>query len=150
MKWILRKFDELTVKELYAILQLRNEVFIVEQHCAYQDLDDKDQKSFHFMCWKDDMLVAYTRLVPAGVSYDEPSIGRVVTSPVIRRNGMGKELMQRSIEETITLFGRKDIRIGAQLYLKRFYESLGFVQVSEVYLEDGIEHIEMIKKAQNF
>jgi ElaA protein len=144
-QWLLKKFEALTPFELYAILQLRNEVFVVEQNCVFQDADDKDQTSWHLMGMQDDKLVAYTRLVPPGVSYAEPSIGRVVTSPQVRGTGIGKELMQRSIDECYRLFGQQPIKIGAQYYLKQFYGSLGFAQVSEIYLEDGIEHIYMLK-----
>jgi ElaA protein len=144
MNWIVKKFDELSPHELYAILQLRNEVFVVEQNCVFQDADNKDQSSYHLMGWINEKLVAYTRLVPPGVAYDKASIGRVVTSPSIRRTGLGKELMNTSIEKTKQLFGNTPILIGAQLYLKKFYESLGFHQSSSIYLEDGIEHIEMI------
>jgi ElaA protein len=145
VQWLLKKFEELTPYQLYAILQLRNEVFVVEQNCVFQDTDDKDQQSMHFMGFLNNKLVAYTRLVPPGVAYEEVSIGRVVTSPSVRRSGIGKELMQRSIDTVYRLFGEVPIKIGAQLYLKKFYEYLGFKQVSEVYLEDGIEHIYMIR-----
>ena len=145
VQWLLKKFEELTPYQLYAILQLRNEVFVVEQNCVFQDADEKDQQSMHFMGFLNNKLVAYTRLVPPGVAYEEVSIGRVVTSPSVRRSGIGKELMQRSIDTVYRLFGEVPIKIGAQLYLKKFYESLGFKQVSEVYLEDGIEHIFMIR-----
>jgi ElaA protein len=143
--WSCKAFNELSPSELYSILQLRNEVFSVEQNCVYQDCDDKDQSSHHFMGWQQDKLVAYTRLIPAGVSYEEISIGRVVTSPSVRGAKIGKELMQRSIDKIHELYGESPIKIGAQLYLKRFYESLGFIQCSDVYLEDGIEHIKMIR-----
>lgn len=143
--WILKKFQELTPDQLYSILQLRNEVFVVEQNCVFQDADDKDQPSCHLMGYMNNKLVAYTRLVPPGIAYEEPSIGRVVTSPVVRGTGTGRELMLQSITRTQELFGKQPIRIGAQLYLKKFYESLGFEQVSEIYLEDGIEHIYMIR-----
>ncbi|HEY8688022.1 MAG TPA: GNAT family N-acetyltransferase [Chitinophagaceae bacterium] len=142
--WSCKAFDTLSPGELYSILQLRNEIFIVEQNCVYQDCDDKDRQSYHFMGWEQNKLVAYTRLIPAGVAYNEISIGRVVTSPSVRGNKVGKELMRLSIEKLHELFGKSKIKIGAQLYLKSFYESLGFVQSSEVYLEDGIEHIKMI------
>ncbi|MGZ8511455.1 MAG: GNAT family N-acetyltransferase [Chitinophagaceae bacterium] len=132
--------------ELYAILRLRTEVFVVEQNCVFQDMDNKDQQCFHLMCWQDEMLLAYTRLVPPGLSYKEPSIGRVVTSPAVRGNGTGKLLMEKSIEEIIHLYGKTAIRIGAQLYLKKFYESLGFSQASDIYDEDGIDHIEMMRQ----
>ena len=144
--WSLKKFEELTPLELYAILQLRNEVFVVEQNCPYQDADNKDLLSFHFMGWGDDKLVAYTRIIPPGISYEQASIGRVVNSPTVRGDGIGKELMLQSISQLYSLFGNVAIKIGAQLYLQKFYTSLGFIQSGEVYLEDGIEHIEMTKQ----
>jgi ElaA protein len=151
ISWICKKFDDLSPYELYAILQLRNEVFVVEQNCVYQDADNKDKHSFHLMGWskglppeQNEKLVGYTRIVPPGIAYALPSIGRVVTSPSVRRTGIGKELMQKSIEETYRLFGKVSIQIGAQLYLKKFYSSLGFMQSGNPYPEDGIEHIPMI------
>ncbi len=144
INWILKKFDDLSPHELYAIMQLRNEVFVVEQDCVYQDADNKDQPSWHFMGWLDDKLVAYTRLLPPGVAYTEPSIGRVVTSPSTRGSGIGRELMKKSIAEVDTLFGTTPIKIGAQLYLLKFYTSLGFQQTSDIYLEDNIQHVEMV------
>jgi ElaA protein len=145
MKWMLKKFIDLTPGELYAILQLRVEVFVVEQNCVFQDLDNKDQASFHFMGWDNNKLVAYTRIVPPGVAYKLASIGRVVTSPVSRGHGMGRQLMELSIEQVYTLYGIVPIKIGAQFHLEKFYSSLGFVQTSDIYMEDGIEHIEMIR-----
>lgn len=145
IEWRLRKFDELTTRELYVLLQLRSEVFVVEQQCVFQDMDGKDYDSIHLLGWVGDQLAASTRIVPPGVSYIYPSIGRVVTSPAFRGLGMGRLLMEQSIRETENLFGKQPIRIGAQLYLKEFYQSLGFEQSGEVYLEDGIEHIEMTR-----
>lgn len=145
LHWLLKRFDELTPYQLYAILQLRNEVFVVEQNCVFQDADDKDQDSYHLMGFLNNKLVAYTRLVPAGVSYAQASIGRVVTSPSVRRGGAGKLLMQQSIDSLYNLFGKVPIKIGAQLYLQHFYESFGFERISDIYLEDGIEHIYMLK-----
>lgn len=145
IQWLLKKFEALSPYELYAILQLRNEVFVVEQNCVFQDADDKDQNSYHLMGFNNDKLVAYTRLVPPGESYKEVSIGRVVTSPSVRGSGTGKELMEQSIDAVYKIFGVQPIKIGAQLYLKKFYESFGFEQISDVYLEDGIEHIYMIR-----
>ena len=144
LTWSCKNFNDLTPQELYAIMQLRNEVFVVEQNCVYQDADNKDQLSYHFMGFENEKLVAYTRIVPAGVSFSDVSIGRVVTSPSLRRTGFGKELMERTIEEVYKLFGKVPIHIGAQLYLKKFYEALGFQQSSKPYFEDGIEHIEMM------
>lgn len=145
IKWVLKKFDALTPLELYSILQLRNEVFVVEQNCVFQDADNKDQLSYHLMGWNNEVLIAYARIIPAGVAYNLPSIGRVVTSPRVRRNGTGKILMKESIVAIEKLFGNVSIQLGAQLYLKKFYESFGFVQSSDIYPEDGIEHIEMIR-----
>jgi ElaA protein len=146
INWSFKKFDNLTPRELYLALQLRNEVFVVEQNCVFQDADNKDQASHHLMGWDEDVLVAYSRIVPPGIAYDSfPSIGRVVTSPTMRRTGIGKILMEQSIEELQNLFGKTSIKLGAQLYLKKFYESFGFLQSSDVYIEDGIPHIEMIR-----
>ena len=144
MAWTLKTFDSLTPHELYAILRLRTEVFVIEQTCIFQDMDNKDQQCYHLMCWNDGLLIAYARLVPPGISYEEPSIGRVVAPPAVRGNGIGKLLMEKSIEEVIKLYGKTPIKLGAQLYLKKFYESLGFRQTSDIYNEDGIYHIEMM------
>ena len=144
LKWIFKDFTELTATELYAVLQLRNEVFVVEQNCVYQDADGKDQKSWHLMGWFGDELAAYTRIIPPGISYDEASIGRVITAPRYRGTGLGIKLMEESIRNTFELFNCTSIKIGAQVYLTKFYQSLGFVQYSSEYLEDGIPHIEMI------
>jgi ElaA protein len=146
---ICKSFSDLTPHELYAIMQLRNEVFVVEQNCVYQDADNKDAGAIHFMLWSDDKLIAYTRLLPPGLTFEKASIGRVVTSPAARGAGIGRMLMQQSINQLYSLFGIVPIEIGAQLYLKKFYESLGFVQTSEMYLEDNIEHIEMILHSDN-
>lgn len=144
--WILKPFDSLTINELYAILRLRSEVFVVEQNCVFQDMDNKDQQCHHLMGWKGNLLAAYTRLVPPGVSYEQASIGRVITSPLARGGGLGKTLMEKSIEELTNLYGPGIIKIGAQLYLKKFYQSLGFKQIDDIYDEDGIDHIHMIKE----
>src|SRR6267378_43395 len=104
--WTDRTFNELQPEELYAILRLRSEVFVVEQNCVFLDMDDKDQQSYHISAWQNDQLIAYTRLVPPGVSYKEPSIGRVVTAPSTRGTGMGRELMKFSIEKLFSLFGK--------------------------------------------
>ena len=144
--WILKHFNDLTPKELYDILQLRNEVFIVEQNCPYQDLDNKDLKATHLMSMKENNLLAYSRLLAPGISYRESSIGRIVTSPSVRKTGMGKRLMEESIRQIENLFHSGTIRIGAQLYLKKFYESFGFIQQSDAYLEDNIPHIIMLRE----
>jgi ElaA protein len=144
MNWICKPFDGLTLRELYRILQLRSEVFVVEQNCPYLDTDNKDEFAYHLMGINENSILAYTRLLPAGISYGEISIGRVVVSPNARSGGTGRELMKHSIDKAQELFGKNPIRIGAQLYLKKFYESFGFSQSSDIYLEDGIQHIEML------
>ncbi len=145
--WLLKRFDELTPYQLYAALQLRSAVFVVEQNCVYLDADDKDQNSYHLLGFVDNKLVAYTRIVPARIMYQEVSIGRVVTAPGVRRIGVGRQLMQQSIKSVYNLLNNVPIRIGAQLYLQEFYASFGFQQISDVYLEDGIEHIYMLLPA---
>jgi ElaA protein len=147
INWQVKKFEALTNTELYDILKLRMQVFVVEQNCPYLDTDGKDLKSYH-LSGRNELgdLVAYSRLLPENVSYKEVSIGRVVTSPKARRTGAGKELMSKSIETIRELFGEVSIRIGAQLYLQKFYEGHGFIKVSDEYLEDNILHIEMIRK----
>ena len=146
INWSLKKFDDLGVQELYAILRLRSEVFVVEQNCVFQDMDNKDQSSYHLMGWENNVLVAYTRIVPPGVAYEFCSIGRVITSRAARGGGVGKLLMEKSIQEANHLFGKVPIKIGAQLYLKEFYTLFGFKQSSDTYDEDGIDHIEMIRQ----
>ena len=146
MNWILKPFAALTPEELYKILQLRNEVFIVEQNCPYQDCDNKDIYAWHLMGMMEDRLLAYSRLLAPGISYSESSIGRVVSSPSLRKTGMGKKLMQESIQQIRNLFQTDIIRIGAQLYLQKFYESFGFIRDGDIYLEDNIPHIIMLKE----
>ncbi len=141
----LKPFELLTPFELYAVLQLRNEVFVVEQNCVFQDADNKDQNSLHLMYWNNNDLVAYCRLLPPGLAYHEMSIGRVVSSPKYRKKGAGKFLIQEAIQQIHQSFGDGPIRIGAQCYLIQFYGSFGFIEEGEMYLEDGIEHIEMVK-----
>lgn len=144
--WTLKAFAELNPFELYQILRLRSEVFVVEQNCVFLDMDDLDGKSLHLQGRSDGELIAYVRILPPGLAYLEPSIGRVVTSPEARRTGAGKALMKKAIEETVAMYPSKSIKIGAQLYLKKFYEGFGFEQCSDVYLEDGIEHIKMLRQ----
>lgn len=148
MTWHYQTFDTLTVTQLYSILQLRSKVFVVEQNCPYLDMDDKDQQSIHL--WMEDeagSILAYCRLLPPGISYPECAIGRVVTDPAIRKNGSGRILMQQAIAYIEGEWRQRVIRIGAQLYLKTFYESLGFRQTSAEYPEDGIPHIEMMRES---
>lgn len=145
IEWRLKKFEALSPYELYAAMQLRSAVFVVEQNCVFLDADDKDQECYHLLGYVENRLAAYTRIVPPKVIYEQASIGRVITSAAVRRSGAGRLLMQQSIKTVYDLFGVVPIKIGAQLYLKTFYESFGFVQIGDMYLEDGIEHIYMIK-----
>jgi ElaA protein len=146
--WILHAFSALSPDELYALVRLRSQVFVVEQNCVFLDLDGKDQYCHHLMGWTavSPLLAAYARIVPPGLSYPEASIGRVVTAPETRGQGGGRVLMEEAIRQLYTLFGEQPIRIGAQQHLSRFYGSLGFVRASEMYLEDDIPHVEMVKK----
>ena len=145
ISWKLKLFSELSTAELYAILRLRGEVFIVEQNCPYVDADGKDFNSHHLMGYVGDDLAAYSRLVFAGISYEEVSIGRVITSAKYRGKDFGKLLMQQSITEIERLYGKVPIRIGAQAYLKKFYEGFGFIDMNEPYMEDGIPHLIMLR-----
>lgn len=142
--WICKAFELLSPFELYGILQLRNSVFVVEQNCVYNDTDGKDLKAMHLFAMKEDKVIAHARLIPKGLSYNEASIGRVVTDIAYRNTGLGRQLMEKSIEETLKTFSTNSIRISAQAWLKGFYQSLGFVQQSNEYLEDDIPHIEML------
>lgn len=145
LEWVLKKFNQLTPDELYNLLKLRSEVFVVEQNCVFLDMDDKDQQCHHLMGYNDIELVASVRIVPPDLAYDEPSIGRVVSSSKYRGSGAGRDLMIKAIAVTNELYGTQHIRIGAQLYLKNFYASLGFEPQGDIYLEDGIQHIIMLK-----
>ncbi|SHJ74635.1 ElaA protein [Arenibacter nanhaiticus] len=142
----IKRFSELNTDELYDILQLRSEVFVVEQDCVYQDLDGKDKKALHIIGRKNDVIVAYTRVFKAGEYFEEASIGRVVVRKNQRSFGYGEVIMKASIKAIETSFDTKTIRISAQQYLMKFYSSLGFQVFGEGYLEDGIPHIGMIKK----
>ena len=145
--WHYKSFNDLTSKELYKIVQLRNEVFVIEQDCIYQDCADKDLVCGHLWATIVDEVAAYSRIVPKGISYEnEPSIGRVISNQKFRRYGLGKQLMKNSVQVIENQFKTSEIRISAQSYLKEFYSSFGFEQVSEEYLEDDIPHIEMLRK----
>lgn len=148
IRWYLKAFNALSLEELYQVLRLRNEVFIVEQNCPYQDMDNADQKALHLLGFTDHGLAAYTRLFEPGVKFDMASIGRVITAQFARGTGSGRLLMQESIKAVEENWGKIPIKIGAQLYLQKFYESLGFIKSSEMYLEDNIPHIEMVRSQQ--
>ena len=141
-------FDELSTLQLYKILQLRQEVFIVEQDCPYLDADDKDQECYHILGIDDDgILQSYTRIVPPGISYKKySSIGRVITSAAIRGKKEGVPLMEYSIEKTLKYWPDHSIKISAQTYIMKFYNSLGFQEEGEEYLEDNLPHIAMVRK----
>lgn len=142
----IKKFDELTVHELYDILQLRSAVFVVEQQCIYQDIDRKDKKALHILGIKNNNLVAYTRIFKPGDYFEYASIGRVVVAKDERQHKYGYDVMNVSIEAIQNEFKENTIKISAQAYLKKFYETIGFKQISEEYLEDDIPHIAMIKE----
>ena len=146
LRWVTKTFSELTVNELSDLLKLRSEVFVVEQKCIFLDIDNNDQKAFHTIGFLGEEVVATTRLFDKDIMYDGyQSIGRVVGSPRHRGLGIGKALMQYSISECERLFGKGHIKIGAQLYLKKFYSEQGFEQSGDVYIEDEIDHIPMIR-----
>ncbi len=149
--WTCKPFKDLTNEELYEIFRLRLSVFVVEQNCPYQDADGKDLKALHVIgslpsstSSRGGELIAYARILPANISYKEVSIGRVITSKEARRTGAGKILMEKSMEFIKKEFGKVPIRIGAQLYLQKFYEGFGFKREGAEYMEDGIPHIIML------
>lgn len=142
---ITKRFQDLSLEQLYQILQLRNEVFIVEQRCAYQDLDHLDEQCHHLMMYDEGHLIAYARIIPPGIAYKEASIGRIVTHAKFRGMGVGATMMKLILSDMEDLLGNQPIQIAAQLYAEKFYEKFGFLRSSEVYDEDGIEHIKMIK-----
>jgi ElaA protein len=148
IEWNCKSFAELTNEELYKIIQLRIEVFAVEQNIVYQDCDDKDFESYHFTGWLKDQLIAYTRIIPPGVAYaGAASIGRVLTSPAIRGQLIGRQLFAKSLEQLYNLFGSVTVILSAQLYLVKFYETFSFLPQGSSYIEDSIPHITMIKTA---
>ena len=144
MNFTLKSFEELSTTELYDLLRLRSEVFVVEQNCVYQDIDNYDQKSLHLFGNINDELLAYVRILPPKLYYAEAAIGRVVTAKKIRMEGAGKEIMKYAIEKTFALFPKANIRIMAQCYLAKFYTDFGFAAEGPEFLEDGIPHVEMV------
>ena len=142
MKAVVKHFKELTTQELYAILKLRAEVFVVEQNCVYQDVDDVDLDAYHVYFKEEGEIVAYLRVVDKGKRLDEVSIGRVIS--LKRRQGLGSELLKAGLAVAKEKYGAKKVKIGAQAYAKPFYEKAGFTQISDEYLEDGIPHIYML------
>ena len=140
-----KTFFQLSLEELYFILQLRSEVFVVEQDCVYQDVDSKDQIALHVIGKKEDTVIAYTRIFKPGDYFNEASIGRVVVSKNERHFKYGHQLMIASIKAIEDAFETKEIKLSAQKYLEDFYTNLGFKTIGESYLEDGIPHIAMVK-----
>ena len=147
MQISIKKYPDLSTDELYALLRLRSEVFVVEQDCVYQDIDNKDQKALHIMGWEDNSLAAYTRCFGPGHYFDQPAIGRVVVQEEHRGKGLANEIMRASIRALVQAYGPVDIKLSAQTYLLKFYQDLGFKAVGEGYLEDGIPHRAMIRPA---
>jgi ElaA protein len=145
IEWRFKSFEELTKTELYQMMILRQQVFVVEQDCPYLDADEKDQDSHHLLGYVEESLVAYLRLVQPGISYQEMSFGRIVTAQNQRGTGLGITLMQEGIEQSIKLYGTSRNRISAQSHLLPFYQKFGFESTGKEYLEDGIPHTEMIK-----
>ncbi len=144
IEWKLAAFDALSVRELHDVLQLRSEVFVVEQNCVFQDIDGADDQAMHLLGTQNNQLVAYARCFPAGVKFAEASIGRVVTRSLARGSGLGHLLIQQAVSSVCALWGPQPIRIGAQARLKAYYSGHGFVDVGVPYIEDGIDHLEMV------
>jgi len=144
MDLIIKGFQDLTNKDVYEIMRARNEVFVVEQDCVYQDCDGKDIEAYHLFLMEKERIVAYLRILPKKVSYDEISIGRVLVLKEYRNKGLARKILLEGINFIENELFSKDIRISAQAYLEKFYISLGFSKCSEIYLEDNIPHIEMI------
>lgn len=149
MNWYIKKFTELSTNELYKILQERVNVFVVEQNCPYPEMDGKDPQSYHLFVEEDDKIIAYTRLLPAGLAYQQASIGRVLVNEHFRNTGLGKQIMDKSIEFLTDQLQEKEIKIQAQEYALKFYESFGFKAVSDVYPEDNIPHVDMVIKSRD-
>lgn len=147
LQWITAAFDDLSAHQLYDLLQLRQQVFVIEQNCVYPDLDNKDQLGFHMLAYSGDSLAAYQRLLPPGVSYPESSLGRIVVASRLRGQSTGGELVRRGIAYNLQHWPQHDICISAQAHLQGFYGDLGFVAEGENYLEDAIAHCKMRLRA---
>mgnify|MGYP004681543531 FL=1 len=142
MEFVIKQFYELTLDELYKILKVRTSIFVVEQNCPYQELDDLDQNSYHIYLEEDNQIIAYARVIPKDNPFHEVSIGRVLVTK--RRHGYGTKIVQKAIEVAIEKYHAEKIVIEAQTYVKKMYENVGFKQISMPFLEDGIEHINMV------
>ncbi|MDE2428643.1 MAG: GNAT family N-acetyltransferase [Burkholderiales bacterium] len=144
LQWQCSAFADLTTTQLHAIYAARSSVFVVEQHCVYQDIDGNDPACHHLIAWNGNEVAAYLRIVPPGLTFPEPALGRVLSTSDWRGNGTGKQLIANGIKALRAIYPGQPVRIGAQAYLEKFYGSFGFVTVSDVYLEDDIPHIEML------
>lgn len=150
MQWVLKKFKDLSLNEFHDIIQLRINIFIVEQNCPYPELDNKDKIAYHlFGINKENKIIAYTRIFKSGDYHKEAAFGRVVVHQNYRNQKIGHELVKQTIYEIKKLFGNTNIKIGAQTYLKNFYESFDFHQIGDEYIEDGIPHIHMLKNGNS-
>ena len=145
MEFTAKKFEELTLSELYNLLALRTQIFVVEQQCIYQDIDNKDQKAIHVLGKIDGQLVAYVRIFSPGDYFEKASMGRVAVHGEFRSLGLGKKIVLRAQKAVEEYYNTSSIELSAQTYLKGFYEDLGYEAIGEEYLEDGIPHIKMIK-----
>lgn len=147
LRWEWKRFNDLTADEVYTILCVRQQVFVLEQECLYLDADGKDRQSFHLMGFDGDELVAYARILDAGVSYEEVSMGRILTTEKVRGKGAGMELMEEGLKRIEEHYGNVPVRISAQTYLLDFYKKFGFRSTGKEYLEDEIPHTEMLRKS---
>ncbi|MGL4373254.1 MAG: GNAT family N-acetyltransferase [Turicibacter sp.] len=145
MNWKIKEFRQLSVDELYGILKLRNEVFVVEQTCIYSDTDDIDQKCLHVFLEENDKIFAYARVIPKQVKFEEASLGRVIVAPEVRKEGYGKILIEKALQCIEEQWGKVNIRIEAQAHLTKFYGEFGFCCISDVFLDDGIPHVIMLR-----
>jgi len=146
-RWNTVAFDDLSNNELYQIMRLRQDIFIIEQNCFYSDLDGLDQTARHMLAWEDGALLAYLRALPPGCSYPQSSLGRIAVADLARGRQLGRELVQRGITHNLQHWPGSDIQIGAQAHLSQFYSSLGFKTVGQEYIEDGIPHCHMLFRA---
>ena len=146
MDWYIKKFEQLSLDELYDILKMRSEIFVVEQECVYLDVDGKDKDVFHLFLKENNKILAYCRILPRGIAYEEASIGRVIVNRNFRKEKLGETLITKAISYLKDVLKEKEIKIQAQAYLRSFYKKFGFQEISEEYLEDGIPHIDMKMK----
>ena len=143
--WRWCRLEQLSAAELYAVLAAREAVFVVEQACPYQELDGLDLQAMHLVAWSGAEVAAYLRVLPPGVRFGEPSIGRLLTTRAFRGQGLGREMVAQALQQIAQAYPRQPVRISAQTYLQHFYAAFGFETVSETYLEDGIPHVEMLR-----